>query len=511
VLVAILAVRPSREALLEGVLRLTPYPHGVVKALLEAWQLVLLRQGALGTALAAGLAVGLLSVAVPARLIWLGALLLGGAAALLSGVDGAPPVLALLTLLLLNLAPGALWNRRIRALRLLSWVPGSELLLPVPLARDLLARIHGGAARLAALPGLVGLMGLWCLADLGWRAGDHRAQLLAWPDERVDSRVQVLERAAPGVRGEYHDLELLGEHLVVVAEDSCRLLALPLDGGPALQRDLAPRWPPFNAGALDAWVDPDSQVLWSMDGPGQLAGLELTAEGWQQVAARRFDGPANFFYLVPAPEISRLLLVAVNAHDQEPGSLVAFRLPGLVLPERVALRTADDPIFPTSRDAAWIPPLQRLVLAPNFGARLYLADPLTGLVQPWIELYSANAKPLWVSGMERLLVAQPSASSIAVVDVASGQVERRIPTQPGVRAFAVDSQRGLLVSGSVLTGRILVQDLADGRVLDSFGTLMPMIREIALDPSRGRAVVASWTVLYSLPYLPDDEGDTERR
>jgi len=172
--------------------------------------------------------------------------------------------------------------------------------------------------------------------------------------------------------------------------------------------------------------------------------------------------------------------------------------------ERLKLERADGSWFPTPRDAAWVPPLGRLVLTPNFGEWLALADPATGLVEPWLELYSANAKPLWVPGLERLLLARPDAASIAVIEPISGTVERSIPTQRGVRALAVDHDRGLLVTGSVLTGRVEVQRLEDGEVLDSFGTLMPMIREIALDTERGEAIVATWTVLYRLPYAALD-------
>ena len=34
-----------------------------------------------------------------------------------------------------------------------------------------------------------------------------------------------------------------------------------------------------------------------------------------------------------------------------------------------------------------------------------------------------------------------------------------------------------------------------------FMVVMPMIRDLAIDPERGVAIVSTWTVLYSVPYL----------
>jgi hypothetical protein len=142
------------------------------------------------------------------------------------------------------------------------------------------------------------------------------------------------------------------------------------------------------------------------------------------------------------------------------------------------------------------------VLAPNYAEGLLLADPTTGRVEPWLGLTSVNAHPLWVPELGRLLVAQPDRASVAVIDPVAGVVERRIPVSLGVRALAVDAGRGLLVTGSVVTGAVMVRRLDDGSVVDCFGGLMPMIREIALAPEPGIALIATWTVLYAVPYAP---------
>ncbi len=485
-------IPPLRGGVEGLVLGLLPYPHGLIKALLQAWHVLMLRADTLPWCWGAACLLGLGLVSLPRRWCWAGGLGLAVVSLALPGASWtAKGSLALL--LVANFPPRQLWERRPGLLRGSSWVPGVALLLPSAVVADLC-----GGARWARLLAPVVLLPLWFVGD-GLLAREHYLPgLIHWPDARVDARVQVLERATV-MRGEYHDIELLGDHAVVVAEDSCRLLGVPLDGGRAVVHPLAPRWPPFQAGALDSWVDKVG-VTWILTAPNELSGLRLGDDGWQVVAKRGFPGPCNFAYLVPAAEIGRLFMVFVNAHDSEPGGLVPFRLPALRPLERVKFVRADGDWFPAPRDAAWLPPLGRLVLTPNFGERLYLADPVSGLVEPWLEIYSANAKPLWVPGIERLLLARPDAASVAVIDPEAGTVERNIPTQRGVRALAVDPERGLLVTGSVLSGRVEVQRLADGEVLDSFGTLMPMIREIALDTERGEAIVATWTVLYRLPY-----------
>ncbi len=472
-------------------LELLPYPHGLIKGALQAWHVLMLRLPTLPVWWGLGLVLVALSLLLRReRAWWAGAVLAAGCAALPWASWGAKLVLGLL--LLLNLLPATAWARVPRLTRFLGWTPGSALLLPAPV----LGTVVRGRWPVLLAPVLLVPLAFGLDSVLATR--HYLPGLIGWPDSRVDSRVTVLDRAEV-MRGEYHDIELLGDHAVVVAEDSCRLLGVPLGGGEPVVRDLAPRWPPFQAGALDAWVDADG-LTWLLTGPNQLGGLRLGPDGWETEVTRHFPGPCNFAYLVPALDLHRLLVVFVNAHDREPGGIVPFELPALRPLERVALERADGSWFPTPRDAAWIPPLGRLVLTPNFGAQLHLADPGTGLVEPWLELYSANAKPLWVPGLQRLLLAQPDAGSVAVVDPVAGVVERRIPTQRGVRALAVDMERQLLVTGSVLSGRVEVQRLSDGEVVDSFGTLMPMIREIALDVERGEAIVATWTVLYHLPY-----------
>jgi hypothetical protein len=68
-----------------------------------------------------------------------------------------------------------------------------------------------------------------------------------------------------------------------------------------------------------------------------------------------------------------------------------------------------------------------------------------------------------------------------------------------VRTVGVDARRGRLWSASVLTGSVLVQDLASGRVIDRYGGLMPMFRTLVVDPATGDAWVAGWRDLWRVP------------
>ena len=140
------------------------------------------------------------------------------------------------------------------------------------------------------------------------------------------------------------------------------------------------------------------------------------------------------------------------------------------------------------------------MIAPNWGDRLYLLDPDTGRMSPWVAVPTMNGKMTWSGETGRLYLAQPNRMSVAVIDPAAGVIERTIPTQPGVRPVAIDAGRGLLLTASVITGQVWVQDLQSGEVLDRFGTFMPLVREIELDPISSRAFLSTWTALYSFPY-----------
>jgi hypothetical protein len=107
---------------------------------------------------------------------------------------------------------------------------------------------------------------------------------------------------------------------------------------------------------------------------------------------------------------------------------------------------------------------------------------------------------IWNATLERLFIAMPNQFSVVVANPATGEIERTIPTQPGVRPLAVDAERGLLVTASVATGMVLVQRLDTGAYVDSFRTVMPMVREMTLMQEEGIVILSTWTQLYAIPY-----------
>ena len=106
----------------------------------------------------------------------------------------------------------------------------------------------------------------------------------------------------------------------------------------------------------------------------------------------------------------------------------------------------------------------------------------------------------WVPRIESSFVALPNRLSIWVIDIEKGEIDWMIPTQPGVRSLAIDFKRKIIVNASVITGQILVQNLYTGEILDRLGTVMPMVREIALDERSGQAILTTWAAVYQFPY-----------
>ena len=152
------------------------------------------------------------------------------------------------------------------------------------------------------------------------------------------------------------------------------------------------------------------------------------------------------------------------------------------------------------REFTFIPEQNSVILAPDFGTHLFKFNLKTGDVNPLIETPTLDGKMRWVPELNRLFVALPNRLSIWVIDIENGTVDWTIPTQPGVRALAIDLERKIIVNASVITGQILVQDLYTGEILDRLGTVMPMVREIALEPNSGQAVLTTWAAIYQFPY-----------
>lgn len=481
--------------------------HGLVKSLVEAWHALLLhlprdaRQGALWLAAAA------LVPLLPGRARLGGAVLVTALTGFTVGF--LPTGLVLVALVAANLVPPR-WPLP----RPLLLVPGVELLLPLPTLAALGWEGRAWARLVAALP----LALAWPPVDALLGAFHYEHAVSDWPDGRSDPRVEILGRSDEGVRCDWHDVDVLpaqGDALpraVVVAEYARQLYSFSL---PPLARDPAARTPPPAPSGwplppwwgreqglvMDSETDPAAGRTWYVDGPTRVRGMQWRADGWATIGqSAPLPIPQTHAYTVAIPERNELVVVSVNArHPNVSPAVQILTLDGMQLARSGRPRDAAGMPLPTVREIAWVPPLGRLVLAPDFGDRLYLVDPETLAAEAWTELPTVDGKLGWIPGMGRLGVAVPSERALRLVDPATGEVDRVIPTQPGVRAFAVDEERGLLLTASVVTGAILVQQL-DGTVVDAYPGLMPMVRELELVPGRPEAILSTWTRLYRVRY-----------
>lgn len=472
-----------------------PYPHGLVKFVLESSQGLLLKQRGLMAGLPVALLAGLLPrPAAGGPMRWI-----GGLTALLSLVlssrFGYWPALFALPLMVLAGGASEPWAARARWL---AFVPGAPLLLPAPVSAAL--GLGVGPARLLAALACAAVFSLSAWAECLAGYGAVRAGLERWPDALLDPRLRVLAHSPPGVRADWHGVQIVGDHAIVVGEDRPRLLAFPLDPGrPVVEHSLGPRWGRVRAAPLDADTDPSTGLTWVISGEQTMSELRWTGEAF--VPVRRIDLPSPIDYAYVRRWADRLMFVSVQTAGPSPRTVVEGRLPALDDLRAVQLRRSGpgEPL-PMPREAVYVPELDRLALAPDFGERLFLADLATGLATPWIETPTLDGKMIYQSDLKRVVLALPNRFELWFIDPVAGAVDWSVPTQPGVRAVAVDARRGLLVTASVLTGQIWVQDLRSGAVCDRFGTVMPMARELALSPERGEAVLTTWVAVYQLDY-----------
>lgn len=477
--------------------------HGAVKGIVEGWHALLLRLGHVPWLLA-GVTLG-----------GIGALRLGGwarlGAALLVALGtftwhGWPPAaLAPPLLVLLNLGPmwSTAWSR---------WkhLPGIELLLPVPVA----ASVFPGRSWLWPLGLWPGLL-LFVLVDAFGGARHYEAEVADWPDRTLEGGVTVLDRAAPGVRCDFHDIDLVtapdgSTRAVIVAETALQLRSYPITGpgagAPPVPLALPPWWGPAEGLVMDSETDPSTNTTWFLEGPRHVAAVRWVAGAWQRVGrSAGLPSPLTHTYMRWIPERSQLVIVTVNARS--PGAhpfVTTLSTPDLGRVDAWPAALEDGTPLPTAREIAWVPTLGQLAVAPDFGDRLYLLDLDRRVARPWVQLPAMDGKMEWIPSLGRLAVALPDRPELWLVDPRASRVDRRIPTQPGVRAVAVDAERGLLLTASVITGEVWVQDLADGALRARHGRFMPMVRELRVDVGSGTALLGTWTRLYRFPYIEEE-------
>ena len=317
----------------------------------------------------------------------------------------------------------------------------------------------------------------------------------------MDSRINVLAQN-PSVRADWHGVVIEKDHAIVLAESTMRLMAFPLnDQGIPIEITLGDRWGPERAAPLNVIFDADTNLFWTLGSSRHLNGFKLHNKKWTK--EQQIDLPV---------EINYAYLHLVNQHFM----LMPIQVKRRFQPQLFAL-IGDNPdwknirVVPSSgnipisypREFTFIPEHNSVVVSPDFGTHLFKFDLKSRDITPLLETPTLDGKMKWVPELNRLIVALPNRMSIWVIDVEKGTVDWTIPTQPGVRAIAVDFDRKIIVNASVLTGQILIQDLYTGSILDRLGTVMPMVREIALEPTSGQAVLTTWAAVYQFPYTGD--------
>lgn len=473
-----------------------PYGHGLVKQAMGVVHTLLVRQQQ-WPGLFAGAALGALVLPwLPPR-AWavLGALLAGGAALLLD--SGSP-------LLVLPFAAAIVLSTSPRGVAWLAWLPGAVLVLPGQVLHGLGLRTPARAAALT-LPAALLLAGAWLALDSLLFIHRQEQDVTWWPEELTEPGATVLARAPQGIHCEFHDVDVFEDRIIVVGEASGTIFSFPRQGGPPGTVDVPSDWGDWGGLVLDTASDPLARKTWFLDGERQVTTLRWTPTGLERAGSSPpLPRPLHHAYTFWLEHRRQLVLADVNVKgSDDPPKLTVLEGPGLDRIRVLPVHTADGELVPIFRQVTWVPPLDAFVMAPDLGQRLYRVDPDSGLAQAWLDVPTANGRMIWVPERGQLVYALPDRRHLWIIDPAGPTVVRRIATQPGVRAVAVDAQRGLVLAGSVLTGQVWVHDLDSGELLRRLGGFMPMMRELALLREEGEAVLSTWGMLYRFSYLPE--------
>jgi len=98
-----------------------------------------------------------------------------------------------------------------------------------------------------------------------------------------------------------------------------------------------------------------------------------------------------------------------------------------------------------------------------------------------------------------LLLASPMKSRVLRFDARTLAQKGEVKSVFGVRSIAIDPSRGWMLTASLVTGQLWVQDMASGKVLQRI-YLGPWLRTIELDTVKGVAYVSANGALYKVPY-----------
>lgn len=116
------------------------------------------------------------------------------------------------------------------------------------------------------------------------------------------------------------------------------------------------------------------------------------------------------------------------------------------------------------------------------------------------ESYPPLDRMIYHAAVNEVLVTVPTESKIVRLDADTLRQKGQFHALFGVRVLAIDTQRNLMLAGSLATGMVVVIDLATGTWRDTH-YLGPWLRTIVLNSDLGTAYVSSNGVLYELRYM----------
>ena len=479
--------------ILTDLLMRLPYPHGTVKWALESSQGLLLHLNQVCLFLGVIGTVSTVIALIPkVRLYGLAMMLLASFWV---------PHYGKLSILVFGLFLYLLWlpkNRLFKSHLNLLWCPGVVLLVPALLLKmDVGFNFKNVVSVFRVFSSMI-LAGVWVWGDRLTHYPEVRTDVSQWPIHLLDDNITELAKSPVDVRADWHGVRVLGDSAIVSCERNPRLTAFSLVDGSVSEYPLSARWGKDNAGPLEAEVDTENSLVWTVDGGNTLQELFWNGVDWVPKRSQELPVPLSFSYIDRTED--SLLLMTVQAANYGPRRLLRVPLPELNPVRNLRLQGSEHKV-PMPREFLWIPSIEKIIYAPNFGDHLFKVDVLTGFTEPWLQVPTLNGKMLWDSDKQRIIMALPNRFEYWIIDPSGPTIEKKIPTQPGVRAIALDSSRRLLIGASVLTGQVWVQNVDTGEVYQSMGRIYPMVRELAVSENRGVAVLTTWAAVYQIDYL----------
>ena len=478
------------------------YPHGTIKWFLESSQGLLLRLPSLQILLVVVFTLLMVSLWTK-RVAWQIALWISICIVMyITPHYGLMEMMGTSLLLLFRFISfdsiSVIWQNRLSTVWI-KWSPLCWLASP-----QLMVRVHSFRPFVALLKVGQVLFPLTLLLSWQWfdvlRHYEYvRKDMEQWPIERLDADIVELAHSPPNVRADWHGVRIMGTKAIVTCEQRPRLMAFDLLTTERIETPLHPRWGPENVGPLESEINTNSNLVWTVNGGTHILESKLNGAQWQRYREVKLPTRLSFSYITRA--IDRLYMIEVQTGGNE-GSrkLLTAPLPSLRPITELNL-TMNGNKAPMPREPLWVPSINQLIYGSEFGEQLFAIDMDDGTVRPWLKAQTFNGKMAWSDGTERVYSAVPNKMQIQVIDPTVPKIDYTIWTQPGVRALAVDGIRGLLVSASVLTGQIWVQDVHTGAVVKRMGTVYPMVREIALSEELGIGVLTTWNAVYQFTYV----------